>query len=136
VREPLLRLDFARGMHTAPASHWQVHAERGAFSALLAQTGADNPHSLERLHQPVGGGRMRPCLKDFLEFLISDCGVAAVDGWKAAVEDGRERWRRRQLAALVRDAPDEVIRVLIENGYEVHAPASPLVGKPQSLRRP
>lgn len=63
VNNPLLRLEYDRhGKRTVPAAHWHVHAERGAFSALLAASGVKHPHSLEKLHLPVGGGRMRPCL--------------------------------------------------------------------------
>lgn len=121
-REPLVRLEYLRQAHTAPSAHWQVHAERGAFSALLAQAGRSNPHQLASLHLPVGGARMRPCLEDFLEFLISECGVDGCHGWEEAIREGRARWRRGQAAALVRDAPEDAIRVLEENDYSVHRP--------------
>lgn len=36
-RTPLIRLDYRADMAKAPSAHWQVHAERGAFSHLLAR---------------------------------------------------------------------------------------------------
>ena len=41
------------------------------------------------------------------------------------VEAGRERWRCRQAAAVVRDVPEEAARVLRELGYAVEAPEPP-----------
>ncbi len=121
-RMPLLRLEYGRDMHTVPSAHWQVVAERGALSHLLAKTGAPNPHSLQSLHLPVGGRRYRPCLEDFLQFLIQECGIDARNGWQAAVKAGRVRWHQRQLAAVVRDAPDEAAHALRALGYSVAPP--------------
>lgn len=133
-REPLVRLEFQSGMYRAPAAHWQVHAERGAFSALLARARTKAPHDLASLHLPVGGARMRPCLEDFLQFLVRECRIDHHDGWEQAVVVGRERWRRRQIAALVRDAPDEAIRVLEENGYRIQRGSGNLPGRLASLQ--
>lgn len=137
-KNPLLRLDYDRNMHTAPCAHWQVHAERGAFSAVLGRTGTKAPHSIASLHLPVGGSRMRPGLEDFLEFLIRDCGIDAEVDWLEAICAGRVRWRSRQVGALVRDAPEEAIRVLAELGYEVtlQAGGTPAPTNLKSLRRP
>jgi hypothetical protein len=136
VKEPLLRLHFARTPGARPSAHWHVHAERGAFSAILAVAGKVKAHSLGALHLPVGGGRMRPALEDLLEFLVRECGVDPVDGWESALEAGRERWRRHQIGTLVRDAPDEAVRVLEENGYVVALPATgPKPPKLSSLTR-
>lgn len=136
VGDPLVRLHFRREPRTTPAAHWHLHAERGALSALLAQAGRPNPHSLAGLHFPSGGGRMRPSLEDFLEFLIRECGVDARPGYGDALADSREIWRRRQIAALVRDAPQEAIRVLEANGYVVTAPSTgALAGQPVKLRQ-
>lgn len=65
---------------------------------------------------------MRPVLEDLIGFLIKECGVDPASGWEAALAVGRERWRRHQIGALVRDAPEEVVRVLEENGYLVTLP--------------
>jgi hypothetical protein len=42
--------------------------------------------------------------------------------WQAHVAEGRERWRSRQAAAVVRDVPQEAARVLPELGYTVEPP--------------
>lgn len=61
------------------------------------------------LHFPVGGSRFRPCLEDILDMLVRELGVDHQPGWRDALADGRERWRRMQTAAVVRDAPGEAI---------------------------
>ncbi len=136
VGDPLLRVHYNRPPRLTPAAHWHVHAERGAFAALLAQSGRRNPHSLAGLHLPVGGSRMRPCLEDFLQFLIDDVGIDAEPGAQEALAQGREVWRRKQIAALVRDVPEEAVRVLEEHGYSVHPPpAGPRPTKTRHLHQ-
>jgi hypothetical protein len=50
------------------------------------------------------------------------------------VEAGRERWRRRQLAAATRDVPEVAARVLQELGYSVTPPAQPKEASVRVLR--
>lgn len=126
---PLVRLEYDSDMRTEPVAHWQIHAERGAFSHLLTRANlhrpkrVSKPHDLSSLHIPVGGERFRPCLEDVLQFLVLDCGVDHQEGWQAYVERGREEWRRRQLGSAVRDVPTEAARVLRELGWAVTPPA-------------
>jgi hypothetical protein len=122
-REPLVRMEYFEDTVTRHAkAHWQIHAERGALSHVLTLAGKDR-HSLPALHLPVGGTRMRPCFEDFLQFAIEECGVDAVDGYATALEDGRQRWRERQIAVLAREAPEIVAQTLIdEHGYQVVPP--------------
>lgn len=124
-RTPLVRLDYRADMTSAPTAHWQIHAERGAFSHLLARAHAQTPsrvtkpHDLSSLHLPVGGERFRPCLEDFLHFLVQECGVDSVVGWRDALEEGRASWRHKQVRAVVRDAQDDAAEVLRELGWSV-----------------
>jgi hypothetical protein len=67
---------------------------------------------------------MRPCLEDFLHFLVHEFQIDVLPDTSSVLAEGRERWRRRQVGALVRDAPDEAVRVLEELGYEVSPPAT------------
>ncbi|MEI4271880.1 hypothetical protein TEK04_09115 [Klenkia sp. LSe6-5] len=126
-RNPLLRLDYRADMKRAPAAHWQVTAERGSFSHLLTRANAvdedrvGSPHNLSSLHIPVGGERFRPCLEDVLQFLVQECGVDRRDGWLAVVQEGRERWRERQVAAVVRDAQAQAAGTLRSLGWTVTA---------------
>jgi hypothetical protein len=128
-RTPLVRLEYQADMHTAPIAHWQIHAERGAFSHLLARAHAirpmvvSKPHNLSSLHLPVGGERFRPCLEDFLQFLVQECGVDALDSWEDIIRAGREEWRRRQTRTVVRDAQAEAAASLREAGWTVTPPA-------------
>lgn len=124
-RHPLLRLDFDREMHTAPGSHWNVHAERGAITSLLARNNPTHSGELSKLHLPVGGARMRPCLEDLLQLLIDEFRFDTMPQALDAIEAGRIRWRRRQLAAMVRDDPEVAARVLQQElQYEVKPPNS------------
>lgn len=127
-RTPLVRLDFRSDMTSDPISHWQVHAERGSMSHLLARAHAvrpkvvTRPHDMSSLHFSTGGERFRPCLEDFLQFAIEECGVDPQPGWETAITEGRERWRRRQLRTVARDAQEEVAGVLERHGWTVTPP--------------
>ncbi len=124
-RHPLLRLDFDREMHTAPGSHWNIHAERGAITGLLARNNPGHSGELSKLHLPVGGARMRPCLEDLLQLLVEEFRFDSMPDAVKAIENGRVKWRRRQLAAMVRDDPEEAVRVLKDElQYEVKPPIS------------
>ncbi len=121
-RTPLLRLDFLKSAKRVPAAHWNVHAERGSMSRLLARSNPEHVGLLSKVHLPVGGTRMRPCLEDVLQLCLIELDIDRHPGAMDAIEAGRERWRRSQAAALVRDAPDEAVRVLSELGYQVSDP--------------
>jgi len=128
-RTPLVRLEYLDDMRSDPICHWQFHAERGAFTHLLSIANAAHPgefqapHDLSKLHLPVGGERFRPSLEDVIEFLIVDCGIDHKEGWRAVIQAGRERWRRRQLRAAVRDLQEEAAEILIQYGWSVTPPA-------------
>jgi hypothetical protein len=121
-RAPVLRIHYLRDQGSRPSAHVHVHGHRGALSHLLSQAGHEHPHDMASLHIPVGGSRFRPCLEDFIQFLICECSFDSQSGWRAYVEAGRERWRCRQAAAVTRDVPEEAARVLRELGYTVRAP--------------
>jgi hypothetical protein len=135
-RTPLLRLDYDRAAHTVPSAHWNVHGERGAVSHLLARTAGGHAGGLSDLHLTVGGARHRPCLEDFLDLLIHEFHFDTRSGFQAVLNRRREEWRRRQTGALVRDAPDEAVRVLRDLGYGVTEPATgPASPNVEALRR-
>jgi hypothetical protein len=54
-----------------------------------------------------------------LEMLVTEFGVDSTPDGRRALRDGREVWRRAQVGTVVRDAPDEAIRVLEDLGYRV-----------------
>lgn len=123
-RTPIARLDYIRNAYRVPAAHWNVHGERGTTSRLLGRTNPDHAGALSALHFPVGGARMRPCLEDVLQLLADEFNIDILPTAASAIADGRERWRRRQAAVLVRDMPDEAMRVLMDLGYTVATPAA------------
>ncbi|HSV66862.1 MAG TPA: hypothetical protein VLJ59_13250 [Mycobacteriales bacterium] len=133
-RTPILRFDYVREMRTKPHAHIQVHGHRGALSHLLSQSGHATPHDMSSLHLPVGGSRFRPCLEDIIQFLITECGVDYKPGWRQRVEEGRDRWRRRQIAAATRAVPSEAARVLTELGYRVELPRTAAGDSSPALR--
>lgn len=131
-RSPLIRFEYNYESHAEPHSHIQVHAERGALSQLLARTGHRRAHDLSALHLPTGGSRFRPGLEDVIQFLIVDCQFKSVDGWKAAVEEHRARWRAIQTAAVARAMPAAAAAELRDLGYEVTPPPA---GEPEPGRK-
>lgn len=133
-RAPLLRIHYRRYQQSEPAAHIHVHGHRGALSHLLSQTGHESPHEMASLHVPVGGARFRPCLEDFIQFLVCECLLDAEAGWRAHVDAGRERWRLRQAAVVARDAPEVAARVLRGLGYTVEAPDPIPAAQAKALR--
>ncbi|WP_300680829.1 hypothetical protein [Nocardioides sp.] len=137
---PLFRYEFVEGMQSAfPSAHLQIHAHRDEFlfamlradrgkpaSRAKAVTGGSKtaPPRLSNVHFPVGGPRMRPCVEDILQMLISEFAVATAPDAQDVLDAGRARWRRHQIGAAVRDAPAEAMRVLREMDYVVHEPPS------------
>lgn len=133
-RTPIIRFDYVRDMNTAPNAHIQLHAHRGALSHLLSRANHLTPHDMSSLHIPVGGSRFRPCLEDLIQFVIQECGFDFNVGWEGLVEDGRERWRRLQVAATVRAIPDAAAKTLTDLGYQIQPPTTPANVSMKALR--
>jgi hypothetical protein len=129
---PLFRLEYIRqATRDVPCSHLQIHAHRDELTYLLMLADRARPAMRVRkdkiprvaeFHFPNGGHRFRPCIEDVLHSLIIEFGVDAQPGWRTAVEEGREAWRRTQLRAAVRDAPEEAAEALELLGYSVKPP--------------
>ncbi|MFT4088350.1 MAG: hypothetical protein QM658_14590 [Gordonia sp. (in: high G+C Gram-positive bacteria)] len=117
---PIVRIEYVRDPRHVPCSHIHVHAQSGNLTQLLAACGHNSPAAVESVHIPTGGDRFRPCVEDFVEFLVTECGIAANKGWRDQVIEGREEWRKKQTAAAVRDRPEEAIRVLESLGLQVN----------------
>jgi len=141
--QPLFRYEFVSDMKTPhlPSAHLHVHAHRDEFlyamirgqrgrpkdraKAVTGESGRAVPR-LSDVHFPLGGARMRPCLEDILEMLHAEFGVDIERNAQMVLDEGRARWRRRQLGAAVRDAPEQAVRVLREMGYSIEDhPAGP-----------
>lgn len=118
-KKPIVRVEYVRDAQRTPCSHIHVHAESGLFTQLLAATGHDSPAAVQSVHIPTGGDRFRPCIEDFIEFLISECRVAGRAGWRDEVKQGRDVWRAMQTAAAVRDRPEVAIEELERLGLSV-----------------
>ncbi|MGV9674577.1 hypothetical protein ACWDSJ_04800 [Nocardia sp. NPDC003482] len=124
-KKPILRIEYVRDAHSVPCSHVHVHAESGLFTYLLAQTGHPAPAAVQSIHVPTGGDRFRPCVEDFIEFLIRECRLAGRDDWESEVAAGREEWRKMQTAAAVRDRPEVAIAELRKLGLTVLGAPAP-----------
>jgi hypothetical protein len=131
-RSPLFRFEFQYEATRVPHSHIHVHAERGSLTHLLTRTGHGRPHEMSALHLPTGGSRFRPNLEDVVQFLIVECGVDPVEGWKAAVDERRAEWRAIQTRAVARAMPAEAAYALRELGYSVTPPPD---GEPDPGRK-
>ena len=133
IAEPLFRVEYDRNMNRRnrlPAAHVQVHAHRDEMTGLMAHADEQRPKQrwragrfprLSEFHFPVGGDRYRPCLEDLISIAVTELGVRTKKGAWAALEEGRAEWRRRQLAAAVRDAPEIAAKALREEGWSVRA---------------
>ena len=126
---PLFRVEYVKDQDShRPSSHIHVHAHRDEFTHLM---GFASKFDVERtkkvrnyfrrgtrlseLHFPTGGHRFRPCLEDVLEMLRVEFKLDVDNGkWQQHLRTARENWRRTQLAAAVRDCPDEALRVLVD----------------------
>lgn len=121
-RSPLIRFEYEYDARTTPHSHIHVHAERGTLSHLLTRTRRDRAHDMSALHLPTGGSRFRPDLEDVVQFLIAECGVDKVAGWKQAVKERRAEWRAIQTRAAVRAMAPVAAEELRVAGYTVIPP--------------
>jgi hypothetical protein len=88
-----------------PDAHLQICATSDVWRQVAVRT-VGSGRLLERMHLPVGGRRFRPTLKDVVEFLITEKLAQPKDGWKQAVHEGRESFRRKQLRAAIRRDPE------------------------------
>lgn len=148
---PLFRYEYQSSMsHQWPSAHLQIHAHRDEFlyAMLRAKRGKSKARQrplhdgkgkiprLSMVHFPVGGPRLRPCIEDILQMVINEFGVDCEQGAQDVLDQGRERWRRRQVSALVRDVPSEATRALRDMGYRVRPPRSgPVADRLKNLRR-
>ncbi len=57
--------------------------------------------------------------------LVEEFGIDSVDTWRSHLASGREKWRRTQLKAAVRDAPEDAAETLRSLGYDVVAAEAP-----------
>jgi hypothetical protein len=135
--EPLFRYEYVRDVQSDQAgAHMHVHAHRDALTYVMTRCGSvtrsgkalreqiaeGKPPTTSQLHFPVGGARFRPCQEDILDMLVRQFGLDARPGWRESLAQGRERWRRTQTAAAVRDAPGAAVATLRRLGYEVRLP--------------
>lgn len=95
-------------------AHLQVHGESQVLGQIWGVTKARVPKQLSKLHLPVGGFQYRPCLEDFIEFLIEEKLVRGKDHWRKAIHETRHEYRMRQLSSLIRKNTDEARRVIAE----------------------
>lgn len=74
---------------------------------------------MSEVHVPTGGRLFRPCLEDFIAFLIHEFGVEHSPEALELIAAGREAWRRRQAHAVVHAYTDDVIGELESLGFRV-----------------
>ncbi|GAB3995325.1 hypothetical protein GCM10029992_12280 [Glycomyces albus] len=137
IADPLFRLEYERdpGGDHVPASHIQVHAHRDEYTYFLICSDTSKSSrpgqrwksgkvpKISGFHFPTGGHRFRPCLEDLLQVLIVEFNIDRnYQRWRSAVRDGREKFRKAQLMASVRDRPEYAVKALEGMGYTVAPP--------------
>jgi hypothetical protein len=117
MSEPLLHFYYERDKGDGyPEAHLQVVAESLAWQRVFetCDSSADRKRSLENLHLPVGGRRLRPTLEDLIEFVIAERLVKGKGGWQEALRPSREEFSVIQMRALIRRYPGEAIAAVRE----------------------
>lgn len=130
---PVFAFDYVKDARAnTPAAHWNVYANRQDVSESLRRAGAQRRGSTNRraardgrtgivgeMHFPVGGHRFRPCLEDVLDMVWSEYGIDTRPTARAAIDEGRRRWRQIQLKAAVSDDPSTAAEELRRLGISV-----------------
>ena len=116
LETPLMHYDYERDKGDGyPEAHLQIEAEATAWTQLRVRCARDSD-PLNKLHFPVGGRRYRPTLEDVIEFLACERLAATRPDWQQRVEEGRERFRKKQLRAAVRRDPETAREALADHG--------------------
>lgn len=137
--EALFRYEFVANPNSSnvPAAHFQVHAHRDELLYTLLRSnspknagrmaalrgGRTKIPKLASIHFPMGGPRMRPALEDVLQLLTTEFNVESEANALKAIQESRAQWRRDQIAACIRDAPEVAATALERLGYTVTRPA-------------
>jgi hypothetical protein len=147
--QPLFRYEFVkRSTDSAPTAHLHVHAHRDAFTWAMTAAGRRSkrskrrakavlrvPPAMAEVHFPLGGRRFRPALEDVLQMLVEEFGIEAVEGWEHRLQSAREAWRRSQIKAAIRDAPEDAAIALRELGYNIAPPDEAVADNEDALRQ-
>ena len=123
--EPIVTYDYERDPpNEYPEAHFHLHGESDVIRSMLQRCArrSDKPADL---HFPVGGRRFRPSLEDLIEFCVLERLVKPREGWQDALEASRERYRERQLQAVVRRYQVQAADVLRREGWQVSEPGDP-----------
>lgn len=145
---PFFRYDYDTALTGVPRAHLNVHGHRDdLIQALLhgksARAKARRRNFLKQgalptlasIHFPLGGFRFRPCLEDVLETVIAEFGLdVRADTYRRALTKGRERYRRLQLEATIRECPGPAIEALKELGYHISEPAHTVAPRLEALQ--
>ncbi|MEV1012694.1 hypothetical protein AB0I95_07575 [Micromonospora sp. NPDC049751] len=143
-KAPLFRYEYVREAQSGvPCAHLHVHGHRDEFAFVMQDGARGRPKARKRRHEvprlakfhfPLGGHRFRPCVEDVLQAVVEEFCVDTVPGWRDAVDEGREEWRRLQLLAAVRDAPGVAVQALDELDYKIAPPDSVPADNPGRMR--
>lgn len=129
-KHPLFRFEYERSANRTPSADFHIRAHRDSMTYLMVKSGSASRTGRKRtepgylptiqdLHFPLGGHRFRPCLEDVLTMLADEFGLDRHPDAFARWDEGRARWRKRQLGSAVRDDPQTAVRSLRALGYTV-----------------
>jgi hypothetical protein len=131
--QPIMRYEYERNSPLdIRCAHLHVHAHRDEATWMMtlgqrgrarARVARDSMPVLSEFHFPLGGHRFRPCVEDVVEVLVDEFGVETRDAeWRSVLREGRADWRRKQVAAAVRDCPQQAAKALRHRGWVVSPP--------------
>ncbi|GAA2341306.1 hypothetical protein [Dactylosporangium salmoneum] len=118
-QDEVLHYDYDRDKDQYAEAHVQIQARHAGLESFLGDLGRKEVDALSKLHLPVGGRRFRPALEDLLECLINERIVDPHPGWKQVLDESRQKYRDKQIAAAVRRQPEIAVNELRRLGYGV-----------------
>lgn len=132
VNLPVVRFEYERNARAVPASHMHVHSDMAGL-AIILHTNGRTEQSLhqQEIHYPGGGHLYRVALEDVIQFTINELGFVGEDGWFDVVNEGRERFRRGQARAAIRQNHEDAAAVLRSLGYKVEGGPTDTVPPPR-----
>lgn len=121
--QDVLHYDYERDKDRYTEAHLQICASHPGLETFLGELGRKEVGALAKIHLPVGGRRFRPALEDLLECLINEGLVEPQAGWQKVLNDSRQGYRDKQVAAAIRRRPDIAISELRRLGHVVTEPS-------------
>lgn len=133
--QPIVRFEYDRHARSKPVAHVHFHSDSVPLAIALQRNGKrDAAFHQSEVHYPLGGHRFRACIEDVIQLAIGELGYVGNRDWQEEVEQGRQDFRRRQAAAVIRQHHQLAVEVLeADLGYHVTGGPVPEASVPGPL---